>query len=72
MMTKISSKGREATFEHMRHEIRLFEEGEGYCYYIMKISGQVIRSHFYDDSPSALGAAKERIDKYEASQTDMI
>jgi hypothetical protein len=47
----------------MHHEIRLFEDTEGYCYYVMKISGQVIRSHFYDDSPSALGVAKEWIDR---------
>jgi hypothetical protein len=72
MMTKVSSKGREATFEYMRREIRLFEDTEGYCYYVMKISGQVIRSHFYDDSPSALGAAKEWIEQHEASQAEII
>jgi hypothetical protein len=38
----------------------------------MKIAGQVIRSHFYDDSPSALRAAKEWINQHEASRAEIL
>jgi hypothetical protein len=67
-MTKTSFGRREATFLYLGHEMRLFEGTDGYCYYVMKIDGEVIRSHFYNDSPSALAGAKERIDKYEAAK----
>ena len=71
-MTKTSSGRREATFLYLGHEMKLFEGTDGYCYYVMKISGEVIRSRFYDDSPSAVAAAKEWIDKHEASQANRI
>lgn len=71
-MTKVGSKRTEATFEYLGHEIRLFEDPEGYCYYVMKIGGQVIRSHFYHDSPAALRAAKEWINQHEASRAEIL
>jgi hypothetical protein len=72
MLYRDAAEGRGSTFQYLGHEIRLLEDSVGYCYYLMKISGKVIRSHFYGDSPSALGAAKDWIDKHAATQADII
>ena len=72
LVNKDAAEGREVTVQYMGHEIRLFEDSNGYCYYLMKISGKVIRSHFYQESPSALRAAKAWVDRHEARQANTI